>query len=153
MLQRARMAQVQATRTSMGGYRWMDPDLARELWLRIPESDRGLWYVITSGQLVTAERAVRCGMLRDNACCFCGGRPRSWRHLLYERRHMEQCRAAFVGVPGDSLLARDLRVLCRKVIDDPAALPQVTALYGIPVEIGGGLHATLVACWGCRRRC
>ena len=70
MFQRARMAQVQATRTSMGGYRWMDPDLARELWLRVPESDRGLWSVITSGQLVTAERAVRCGILRDDACCF-----------------------------------------------------------------------------------
>ena len=32
MLQRARMAQVQGTRTSMGGYKWMDPDLANVLW-------------------------------------------------------------------------------------------------------------------------
>ena len=63
MLQIARMAQVQSARASVGGYRWMDPYLAKEVWRRIPEPDRGLWSVITSGQLVTAGRAARCGIL------------------------------------------------------------------------------------------
>ena len=76
----------------MGGYRWVDPALAKERWLRIPDPDRGLWSVSTSGQLVTAERATRCGILKDDACCFCGGRPQSWHHLRYECRNMEMCR-------------------------------------------------------------
>jgi hypothetical protein len=49
MLQRARMAQAQAARGSMSGYRWMDPALAKELWLRSPALGRGMWFVITSG--------------------------------------------------------------------------------------------------------
>ena len=66
MLQTARMAQVQSTRASVAGYRWMDPYLAKEVWCRIPEPDRGLWSVITSGQLATADRAARCGILSSD---------------------------------------------------------------------------------------
>ena len=106
----------------------MDRVLAKELWLRAPAPDRGIWSVITSGQMVTVERAVRCGILGDDACCFCGMRPQRWRHLLYECRHMEVCSAGFVECPGDGVLARDMRQLCRKVLDNPSVLPQVTAL-------------------------
>jgi hypothetical protein len=114
----------------------MDPYLAKEVWRRIPEPDRGLWSVITSGQLATADRAARCGILSSDECCFCGAQPQTWRHLLYDCEHMEPCRADFRDVPGEGVLARDLRVVCRKVLRSPEVLPQVTALYGIPVEMG-----------------
>ena len=34
------------------------------------------------------------------------------------------------------MAARDLRQLCRHVLNCPGTLPQVTALYGIPFEMG-----------------
>ena len=34
------------------------------------------------------------------------------------------------------MAAKDMRRLCRKVLGDPRILPQVTAVYGIPVELG-----------------
>jgi hypothetical protein len=86
--------------------------------------------------MVIVERAVMCGILGDDACCFCGMRPQSWHHLLYERRHMEVCRAGFVECPGDGVPARDTRQLCRNVLDDLSVLPRATALYGILVELG-----------------
>ena len=49
---------------------------------------------------------------------------------------MEVCRAGFVECPGDGVPARDMRQLCRKVLDDPSVLPHIRALYGIPVDLG-----------------
>ena len=48
----------------------------------------------------TLQQAKKRGLLEDDARCFCGEQPQSWRHLLYVCRYMDACRQQFINCRG-----------------------------------------------------
>ena len=51
----------------------MGPHLAKELRQRLPNPDKGIGSVMTSGQMATADRAMQCGIMESDTCCFLRG--------------------------------------------------------------------------------
>ena len=139
MLGRARMRVAQLARPSLHGAALGDRYLAAEIMRRIPRGDRGIWRTITSGQFMTAYHAKKCGIIKDDACCFCGIEQQTAQHLWFTCPATQAARKNFGVMKGRTPRARDLRRLCQQCLRDPSFLPPITASYGVPVELGASL--------------